>query len=438
MFKHIRENLTLLGRGLQAGVKINVPQTDLEKKQTRWRARQFYTALRTIPSLVGFLPHKNDTWASTAGKAYQFLSEVEAHTGVVFGHRQWFDIEAEAKQYTRNVLNKTFFEDSPAISEIRAVPRERSSGTANTMFEVHLASSSPSYRKSAGDVVWFPGNVASTPDGTAVRTQLGNLIYTKGEEQFESFLAAIWESYQNQVIVEAPDGWYGSQGNTKALSYRALSESKDTYVGRRDEAEQVIREFHACKIDGVRRTWMLLGPPGTGKTTFIQYIANRLGGRFMLISYNALRAGGGLDLLLLAKPDFVLLDDMDRMGTDSTKEALDTLGELGITCFLTANDIGRFDEATLRPGRIDRVIEFGLPTAEDRKALFESYRDQFKAPTVSGLDRLVELSQGLSHSHCKEIAGRLRRETLEEVTTGVETMHRLQKMAQDARAAKKS
>lgn len=192
-----------------------------------------------------------------------------------------------------------------------------------------------------------------------------------------------------------------------------------------------------------RRGYLLYGPPGTGKSSTIHALAGELG---MEIYSLSLAAGFVDDSFLqraaasIPKRAIFLIEDIDcafpsreegehpmplipgypgMMGlgprlssrTRSTVtlsgllNVIDGVGsEEGKLFFATTNYIDHLDPALLRPGRIDRKIQYKLATREQATALFLRFFPQsyitFEDSKVSSVDekqsRLGELAKTFS------------------------------------------
>ena len=144
---------------------------------------------------------------------------------------------------------------------------------------------------------------------------------------------------------------------------------------------------------------ILYGPPGTGKTLLAKAVANQTSASFFRVNGSELiqkTMGEGPKLVRkifkMAEqhaPSIVFIDEVDavgtkRYGTDSggEKEIQRTLLELlnqldgfdskqDVKVVLATNRIETLDPALIRPGRIDRKIEFPVPDQKTKKAIFE-------------------------------------------------------------------
>jgi mitochondrial chaperone BCS1 len=132
-----------------------------------------------------------------------------------------------------------------------------------------------------------------------------------------------------------------------------------------------------------RRGYLLHGPPGTGKSSFIQALAGELD--FNIAILNVSERGltdDKLNHLLTKVPQrtIVLLEDADA--AFQNRRIVDDEGYSGATVtfsgllnaldgvasaeeriiFLTTNHVDRLDEALIRPGRVDMTVRLGEAT----------------------------------------------------------------------------
>jgi chaperone BCS1 len=143
-----------------------------------------------------------------------------------------------------------------------------------------------------------------------------------------------------------------------------------------------------------RRGYLLYGPPGSGKSSFIQGLAGELD--FSVAIINLSERGMSDDKLAhlltkLPRRTLLLLEDADATFTNRRQvdadgfgggtvtfsgllNALDGVaaGEERIT-FLTTNHIGRLDEALIRPGRVDMIVEIGEATRYQAAEMWDRY-----------------------------------------------------------------
>ncbi|KAI0144622.1 BCS1 N terminal-domain-containing protein [Xylariaceae sp. FL1272] len=143
-----------------------------------------------------------------------------------------------------------------------------------------------------------------------------------------------------------------------------------------------------------RRGYLLYGPPGSGKTSFIQALAGELGYNLAMINLNQVGVTDDKLAFLLTKlpqRSIVLLEDADaafanrRMrdsdgysgGTVTYSGLLNALD--GVTAsedrilFLTTNHPERLDPAMIRPGRVDMMVHIGKATRYQAKQMWDRF-----------------------------------------------------------------
>ena len=135
---------------------------------------------------------------------------------------------------------------------------------------------------------------------------------------------------------------------------------------------------------------LLYGPPGTGKTLLARAVAHHTDCRFIRVSGSELvqkYIGEGSrmvrELLVMARehaPSIIFMDEIDSIGSSRIDSAgggdsevqrtmLELLNQLdgfeptkNIKIIMATNRLDILDPALLRPGRIDRKIEFPPPS----------------------------------------------------------------------------
>ena len=145
-----------------------------------------------------------------------------------------------------------------------------------------------------------------------------------------------------------------------------------------------------------RRGYLLHGLPGTGKTTLISAIAGSIG--YDLYFINLLSAAmddEALTKLLLSTPQrtAIVFEDIDTVlegrsimpsghppgatGAVSFSGLLNALDGVtarpGLLVWMTTNHLEKLDPALIRPGRIDRLIEFGPATHDQIRQMFQAF-----------------------------------------------------------------
>jgi transitional endoplasmic reticulum ATPase len=176
----------------------------------------------------------------------------------------------------------------------------------------------------------------------------------------------------------------------------------------------------------------LYGPPGTGKTLIAKAVAKMTESNFIAVKGPELLSKwvgesekGVREIFRKARqaaPCIIFFDEIDalvprRSGADSSHVSenvvsqilteIDGLEELHDVLIIGAtNRLDIVDEALLRPGRFDRIIEVPKPDARGRKNIFEIHTK--KKPLASDVDiaKLVEITDGFSGAEIAAVCNR--------------------------------
>lgn len=176
---------------------------------------------------------------------------------------------------------------------------------------------------------------------------------------------------------------------------------------------------------------ILYGPPGTGKTLLAKAVANQTSATFLRVCGSELiqkYLGDGpklvRELFRVAEdhaPSIVFIDEIDAIGTkryDSTsggeREIQRTLLELlnqldgfdskgDVKVIMATNRIETLDPALIRPGRIDRKIEFPLPDEKTRRRIFQIHTNKMTLAKDVNLEEFITSKDDLSGADIKAI-----------------------------------
>jgi len=164
-----------------------------------------------------------------------------------------------------------------------------------------------------------------------------------------------------------------------------------------DMLERNVFDFFDQRADlrrlglSLRKGLLFHGPPGTGKTHCINYLASRLTGHTTLLitAGQICHLAEYMALARLLQPSIVVIEDADLIARERTSmhdpaeevllnrllNEMDGLQEDAEVLFiLTTNRPDQLEPAlAARPGRIDQAIEFPLPDATSRSRLVDLY-----------------------------------------------------------------
>jgi cell division protease FtsH len=167
---------------------------------------------------------------------------------------------------------------------------------------------------------------------------------------------------------------------------------------------------------------LLVGPPGTGKTLLARAVAGEAGVPVLVASgseFGEMYVGVGArrvrDLAAKARAlgrCIIFIDEFDSIGgkrgrPNRTSEEDLTLNQLlvemdgmaggeGIVWMAATNREDMLDPAVRRPGRFDRVVEVGMPTAADRLEILKVHASKRPLDTDVDLQELSTLTVGYS------------------------------------------
>ncbi len=173
---------------------------------------------------------------------------------------------------------------------------------------------------------------------------------------------------------------------------------------------------------------LLVGPPGCGKTLLAKAVANHTDATFIRmvgseLAQKYIGEGGRMvrELFSLAKekaPSVIFLDEIDAIGakrldgsTSGDREVQRTLMQLlaeldgfdalhDVKIIAATNRPDILDDALLRPGRFDRVIEIPIPDDSSRKAILSVHLNSMNTSKIN-VGRVVERTNGYSGAELK-------------------------------------
>ncbi|KAJ3102285.1 26S protease regulatory subunit 8 [Phlyctochytrium planicorne] len=179
---------------------------------------------------------------------------------------------------------------------------------------------------------------------------------------------------------------------------------------------------------------LLYGPPGTGKTLLARAVAHHTDCRFIRVSGSELvqkYIGEGSrmvrELFVMARehaPSIIFMDEIDSIGSSRSESGggggggdsevqrtmLELLNQLdgfeatqSIKVIMATNRIDILDAALLRPGRIDRKIEFPPPNELARTDILKIHSRKMNLTRGINLRKIAEQMTGASGAEVKGV-----------------------------------
>jgi 26S proteasome regulatory subunit T6 len=176
---------------------------------------------------------------------------------------------------------------------------------------------------------------------------------------------------------------------------------------------------------------LLYGPPGTGKTLLARAVAHHTDCKFIRVSGSELvqkYIGEGSrmvrELFVMARehaPSIIFMDEIDSIGSSRVEGSsggdsevqrtmLELLNQLdgfeptkNIKIIMATNRLDILDPALLRPGRIDRKIEFPPPSVEARADILRIHSRKMNLTRGINLNKIADKMGGCSGAELKGV-----------------------------------
>lgn len=206
----------------------------------------------------------------------------------------------------------------------------------------------------------------------------------------------------------------------------ALDETLDAELSKEilnvfDNAER----FHAHNLP-LRRSVLIAGIPGSGKTSYCRWVANRLRGKVttLWVTSKSIQHSSHVAQIFetarMLSPVLLVLEDLDLYSAERQsmfRESSNILGELlncldglnnndKLVMIGTTNRLSSLDDAIKnRPGRIDKIFELNQPSANVALLIAHDYllKHNISKEALAHLDLNFITTEGYSGAYIVEI-----------------------------------
>ena len=300
------------------------------------------------------------------------------------------------------------------------------------------------------DLAYETGVALATFNGTPVEISLyvdrdgdANVrLYVNSDHKalldtmFDQLESAAYAFLNGKVL----DGQFRLISRTKASSEDVILEPsvKDALFRHVIHYRQHMEAIKAAGEDPSRGI-IMAGPPGCGKTSANRLVLSSLPDvTVVVVSSTNLQRDGLRTIWGLVKRTngLLILEDLDAVGGVSREiadhpilsqllELLDGLEGAGcVQVIATTNHLSKLDAAlTARPGRFDRIINVGAPTAEARRELLRRSLVRFSPGCSLNLDKAVNKTEGFTGAYVSELGKSAFIEALHDGSTTITARH---------------
>jgi transitional endoplasmic reticulum ATPase len=244
------------------------------------------------------------------------------------------------------------------------------------------------------------------------------------DDDFRDALKEVRPSALREVLVQVPNVTWDDVGGLESLK-EELHEAVEWPLKHKEAFEHT--DVKAPK--GI----LLYGPPGTGKTLIAKAVAHTTESNFISIKGPELLSKwvgesekGVREVFRKARqaaPCIIFLDELDSLAPSRSSGSsdshvtervvsqllteIDGLEELNNVLVIGAtNRVDLIDNALLRPGRFDRMLEVSMPDSKARENIFKIHTKKKPLDNNINFERLMELTDGFSGAEIEGVCNR--------------------------------
>jgi len=171
-----------------------------------------------------------------------------------------------------------------------------------------------------------------------------------------------------------------SKGYWDLLCKNPKREVDTVFIKKRQEIIEDLEDFMNNENDYLifghpyKRNYLFYGPPGNGKTSFINAIASKYNFRIYILSFSNSMTDEAFKKLVstIPKNGLLVMEDIDALFDEKKALSMSTVLNImdgiarknRIICLMTTNNYDKLTDVFKRPGRIDMTIEFNKADEE--------------------------------------------------------------------------
>merc|ERR1719162_36331 len=327
---------------------------------------------------------------------------------------EFLDIQEEYIKDEMKFLKRELMHSAEEVKRIQSVPLVI--GQFLEMVDVHYGI----VCSTAGSNYYV--RILSTLDREALKPNSSVALHRHSHALVDVLPPESDSSIQMMSITEKPDVKYSDIGGMD-VQKQEIREAVELAITHHDLYKQI-------GIDPPRGV-LMYGPPGTGKTMMAKAVANATTASFIRVvgsEFVQKYLGEGprmvRDVFRLARensPAIVFIDEIDAIATkrfdaqtgadrEVQRILLELLNQMdgfdqttNVKVIMATNRQDTLDPALLRPGRLDRKIEFPQPDRRQKRMVFQAATSKMNLGDEMDLEDYVNRSEKISHADVSSI-----------------------------------